>query len=56
LADAADFNLPFGDEHYLYDCFGANEIHGRIDEHQFFASMTAGVEQDDNVEQEKEQK
>ena len=32
LADAADFNLPFDETHYLYNCFEANELQGRIDE------------------------
>jgi hypothetical protein len=35
LSDFAEFNIPFEDLHYLYDCFNVREVEGRINEDQF---------------------
>jgi len=35
LSDFSEFNIPFEDLHYLYNCFGVNETDGRITEEQF---------------------
>jgi hypothetical protein len=39
MADNAEFNLPAEDQHFLYDCFGAREVHGRIDDNQFITEL-----------------
>jgi len=39
LQETADFNLPFDDLHWLYNCFQVSELDGRIVESQFFKIM-----------------
>ena len=41
LANEANFNLPFEEEHFLYPCFNTKETQGRITEAQF-KSVLAG--------------
>jgi hypothetical protein len=35
LSDFSEFNIPFEDLHYLYNCFQVRETDGRITEEQF---------------------
>ena len=46
LQDFADFNLPFEETHYLYDCFDVRESEGKINEAQFVNSL-AGPQEDE---------
>ena len=39
LSDFAEFNIPFEDLHYLYDCFNVRETEGRITEEQFTKTL-----------------
>lgn len=54
LADSADFNLPFDETHYLYNCFEANETMGRIDEAQFFNVLSGGAPAQEQEEEEEQ--
>lgn len=39
LAEAADFNMPSEDCHFIFDAFDVNEAMGRITEQQFFSVL-----------------
>lgn len=50
LNDFAEFNLPFEDLHYLYDCFEVRESEGRVSEQQFLEILCGPPESENNEE------
>lgn len=44
LSDFSEFNIPFEDLHYLYDCFQVRETDGRISEEQFIKILAGNAD------------
>lgn len=55
LQEVADFNLPFDDLHWIYNCFQVKELDGRIIAAQFYKILCGQSPYEDEPDQEEEQ-